>query len=142
MVCCNSSWNIVVFARSFLPEAAIESCSLHTFTIRIEQILSEPCDFRFSSLKQFLSDSKIMAPFIHRIYSYRTLWPTYDKWMDYVCGKSVKRQNYLPIKYQCCPHIETSQLICTANQLTDFYMRAILALNGLNRKNQTTTIIP
>ena len=33
--------------------------------------------------------------------------------------------------YQCCPHIETSQLICTANQLTGFYMRATLALNGL-----------
>ena len=27
-----------------------------------------------------------------------------------------------PIKRQCCPHIETSQLICTANQLTGFYM--------------------
>ena len=32
-----------------------------------------------------------------------------------------------PIKYQCCPHIETSQ----ANQLTGFYMRATMALNGL-----------
>ena len=29
--------------------------------------------------------------------------------------------------------IETSQLICTANQLTGFYMRATLALNGLSR---------
>ena len=38
-----------------------------------------------------------------------------------------------PIKCQCCPHIETRQLICTANQLTDFYMRATLALNGLSR---------
>ena len=37
-----------------------------------------------------------------------------------------------PIKCQCCPHIETSQLICTANQLTGFYMRATLAFNGLN----------
>ena len=37
-----------------------------------------------------------------------------------------------PIKCQCCPHIETSQLICTANQLTDFYMRATLPSNGLN----------
>ena len=37
-----------------------------------------------------------------------------------------------PIKCQCCPHIETSQLICTANQLTGFYMRETQALNGLN----------
>ena len=34
----------------------------------------------------------------------------------------------------CCPHIETSQLICTANQLTGFYMRATLTLNGLREK--------
>ena len=38
-------------------------------------------------------------------------------------------------KCQCCPHIETSQLICTANQLTGFYMRATLALNGLIKDN-------
>ena len=36
-----------------------------------------------------------------------------------------------PIKRQCCPHKETSPLICSANQLTGFYMRAKLALNGL-----------
>ena len=36
------------------------------------------------------------------------------------------------IKWQCCPHIETSQFIRTANQLTGFYMRATLALNRLS----------
>ena len=36
-----------------------------------------------------------------------------------------------PIKYQYCPHIENSQLICKANQWTGFYMRATPALNGL-----------
>ena len=35
------------------------------------------------------------------------------------------------MKCQCCPHIEISQLICYANQLTGFYMRATLAINGL-----------
>ena len=35
------------------------------------------------------------------------------------------------MKYQCCHHIETSQLICYANQLTGFYMRATLVFNGL-----------
>ena len=38
-----------------------------------------------------------------------------------------------PIKCQCCPHIETSQLICTANQSTGFYMRATMTLNGLTK---------
>ena len=36
-----------------------------------------------------------------------------------------------PIKCQCRPNRETSQLICKANKLTDFCMRATLALNGL-----------
>ena len=36
-----------------------------------------------------------------------------------------------PFKCKCCPHIETSQLICAANQLAGFYMRAKMALNGL-----------
>ena len=46
------------------------------------------------------------------------------KWMIFLLFK--------PLKCQCCPHIETSQWICCANQLTGFYMRATLALNGLN----------
>ena len=37
------------------------------------------------------------------------------------------------MKCQCCPDIETSRLISTANQLTGFYMRATLALNGLKQ---------
>ena len=36
-------------------------------------------------------------------------------------------------KCQCCPHTETSQLICRANQLTRFSMRATPALNGLKQ---------
>ena len=40
-----------------------------------------------------------------------------------------------PIKRQCCPPIETSQWICTANQLTGSYMKVTLALNGLNLKS-------
>ena len=31
------------------------------------------------------------------------------------------------------PHIKTRQLICSANQLTGFYMRATLAFNGITR---------
>ena len=34
-------------------------------------------------------------------------------------------------KCQCCPHINLSQLIYTANQLTGFYVRAPLAFNEL-----------
>ena len=37
----------------------------------------------------------------------------------------------LIIKQQSYHHTETSQLICSANQLTGFYMMATLALNEL-----------
>ena len=43
---------------------------------------------------------------------------------------NVKEQNW-PIKCQCCPHTESSQLICYAKQLTVFYARTTLAFNGL-----------
>ena len=43
----------------------------------------------------------------------------------------LKRYQYEPTKCQCCPHIETSQLICCANQLTGFYMWATLTFTEL-----------
>ena len=36
------------------------------------------------------------------------------------------------IKHQGCHLIETSQLICRANQMTDFYMMATLAFDELS----------
>ena len=48
-----------------------------------------------------------------------------------VYTKFVITDTIYPIKYQCCPHIETSQLICCANELTGFYMMVTLALIGL-----------
>ena len=51
-------------------------------------------------------------------------------------------RTYLAIKYQCCPHIETSQLICPPNQLTGFYIRATLALNGLMNDPLLNFIFP
>ena len=46
-----------------------------------------------------------------------------------------------PIKCHCCPHIETSQLICIANQLTGFYISATLAFHGLMLV-LTTVVVP
>ena len=34
---------------------------------------------------------------------------------------------------QCPSHIETSELIFSANQLTSFYMRGTLVVKGLNQ---------
>ena len=51
----------------------------------------------------------------------------------YIVTEKMSRQ---PIKCQCCLLIETSQLICYANQLTGFYMRTTLAFNGLSFSNK------
>ena len=40
------------------------------------------------------------------------------------------------IKRQSCDHIETSQSICRADQLTGFYMMATLACNELMKSNE------
>ena len=39
------------------------------------------------------------------------------------------------IKCQCCHHIETSRVVCSANQLTGFYVMATLVFNWLKRTN-------
>ena len=40
--------------------------------------------------------------------------------------------SFYPIKcQQCCPHMETSQIICTAGRLTGFCVGATLAVNGI-----------
>ena len=40
---------------------------------------------------------------------------------------------HLLIKRQSCYHADTNQLICSASQLTGFYMMATLAFNELNK---------
>ena len=40
--------------------------------------------------------------------------------------------NGQPFNDQCSHHIETGQLICSANQLTGFYMMGILVVKWLN----------
>ena len=37
-----------------------------------------------------------------------------------------------PIDHRCSPHTEASKLSSSANQLTEFYMREILVVYGLN----------
>ena len=54
----------------------------------------------------------------------------WNRWKS-ACKSIVTDVLYLPIKCQSCHHIETSQLICRASQLTGFYMMATLAFNEL-----------
>ena len=61
----------------------------------------------------------------HNFWEIRTIFKSIE-------SKSQYQADPQTIKCQFCPHIETSQLICIANQLTGFYMRATLALNELN----------
>ena len=43
----------------------------------------------------------------------------------------IKQKTQYLIKCQSCHYMETSQLICYANQLTGFYMMATLAFNEI-----------
>ena len=60
----------------------------------------------------------------------------YNRGISWKCQPQSSNQSYFmvaqPIKCHCCPHIESSQSICTANQLTGFYKRATLVLKVLN----------
>ena len=49
--------------------------------------------------------------------------------MEFFC------ENNLPFNDQCSHHIETSQLICSANQLTGFYIMEILVVKMLMAKS-------
>ena len=42
-----------------------------------------------------------------------------------------------PFNDQCSHHIEISQLICSANQMTDFYMMGTLLVTSLRFQNTT-----
>ena len=92
------------------------------------------CD-RFSKLKRFFS---VFEPIIFMFLAdlskrnVALFWEWLYKVLLFLIFKSYCLQLFQSIKYQCYPHIETSQLICCANQLTGFYMRPTLALNGLN----------
>ena len=48
-------------------------------------------------------------------------------------GLTTKVSSYITLtaKHQSCHHIETSPVICSANQLTSFYMMATLTFNEL-----------
>ena len=63
--------------------------------------------------------------------SYVCFFQIFDKLEIILCYEIMDLFNQLSASL-ACPHIEPSQLICTANQLTGFYMRATLAFNGLN----------
>ena len=111
--------------------------------------LNENIQF-FFFLPQTISDIvSDISPFKHRSYNWRgKTWRFVLKisikrvWMFlwwlhtslFLCSNVLKSLVWplTDFKCQCCPHIETSRLICRANQLTGFYMRATMALNGLS----------
>ena len=51
---------------------------------------------------------------------------------DYLQISPSNFSEFNPLNANCYPHIETSQLICIANQLTRFYVRATLVFSGLS----------
>ena len=47
-----------------------------------------------------------------------------------------------PLRTSVPHHIETSQLICNANQLTGFYMMRTLVVNGLSKLTSIPLTLP
>ena len=98
--------------------------NLHLLTLHWEILIMLFSRFPLTSNKL-----KIYCPIsLHSSWLF-SCWLGWSSWSFKRCSKE---GFLLPSKCQWCPHIETSQLIFCANQLTDFYMRATLALNGLN----------
>ena len=64
-----------------------------------------------------------------------TPWMWCWSWSKYNIEILFQYYGLFCIKRQSCHHIETSQLICSKNQLTGFYMSATLAPNGLNYRS-------
>ena len=56
---------------------------------------------------------------MRQLYYWHCDWikETFRNYVAIFLGKMIN------LKCQCCPHIETSQLICCENQLTDIYLR-------------------
>ena len=52
-------------------------------------------------------------------------------------GKIKSAKNIQPFNDQCSHHIETSQLICSADQLTGCYIMGTLVVKGLKKKHAT-----
>ena len=71
-----------------------------------------------------------------RIFVHASNYVCIFSWMDIFLRNYMCLFVYFLLIYltqcQCFLHIETNQLICTANQLTGFYMRKTVAINGLN----------
>ena len=62
--------------------------------------------------------------FLHCISSFESMYFLPPVFLFYI--------SFYPIKcQQCCPHMETSQIICTAGRLTGFCVGATLAVNGI-----------
>ena len=87
-------------------------------------------DYPLMSLTQCIRFVYVFLKMFHSHLSVKSMSCT-----EYLCGRQSESNNThisrRKILTHCCPHIETSQLICKANQLTGFYMRATLAFNGL-----------
>ena len=66
---------------------------------------------------------------INQLNWYGFLW---TMWADYIYELNLFKPVFKLIKRQSCHHIESSQLICTTNQLTGFYVMATSAFKKLN----------
>ena len=64
--------------------------------------------------------------------NWKTLASRIRSWIQEFDRALFAKQPYTnPIKHQSCHHLETSELICSTNQLPGFYMMTTLEFNAL-----------
>ena len=78
---------------------------------------------KFRRWNLYQENEKLFMQFTQNWHYWREIVESYQPTLSLFILELIKRQNF--------HHVETSQLICRANQLIDFYMMGTLAFNEL-----------
>ena len=84
---------------------------------------------------------RIITYFTHDVFKLNILW-----WLNFLFNSHAKFIYYLPsqkdfIQGEYSRHVETNQLICSANELTGFYMIEILVLSRLTKTEKMIPVV-
>ena len=143
--CCSSDDCPYLFAATILPSS---SCSDVTFICKNRNnYISHNFSDQMRNISNIIKgrDTNVQFEPISYHWSLSTPHENSRKPLIFSCFLGVQKQacviKRVDYKHQSCHHIETSNLICSANQLIGFYMMATLVFNELNLK-QNFQIIP
>ena len=111
----------VLLQRSYLSLTYVEKADVRKLHIGKQGLKSfETCSELYQiSMRELMLEKKTTKSHVKTLH-HKCLKVSYTR----LCDPSF----FLIFHTQCCPHIETSQLIWQANQSTGFYMRATFGI--------------